>query len=95
MVQREEFEQEGFPAIVDPLLFSYQSYSSEACDFVANFERVIVSSLASFGFIRYFIGLGKHLTWWINETDDVFTRVANMIAILRKPMCWFPLREMI
>ncbi len=54
---REEFEQDGFPTMVDPLLFSYQDYSSEACEFVAKFERVIVSSLASFGFIRYFRGI--------------------------------------
>jgi glycosyltransferase involved in cell wall biosynthesis len=80
---REEFEQEGFPTIVDPLLFSYQNYSSEACDFVASFERVIVSSLACFPFIRYFRGIGKHLTWWIHETDVGFKSVANMAADLR------------
>lgn len=79
---RKEFEQEGFPTIIDPLLFSYQDYSSEACDFVANFERVIVSSLASYGFIRYFRGISKRLTWWVHETDDGFTRVAKMITNL-------------
>jgi len=74
---REEFEGEGFLTIVDPLLFSYPNYSSEACDFVANFERVIVSSLVSFGFIRYFRGIGKRLTWWIHETDVLFSGIAN------------------
>jgi glycosyltransferase involved in cell wall biosynthesis/SAM-dependent methyltransferase len=75
---REEFEQEGFPVIVDPLLFKYKKYSSEVCDFVASFERVIVTSLASFDFIRYFRGIGNHLTWWIHETNAGFTAVASM-----------------
>jgi glycosyltransferase involved in cell wall biosynthesis len=79
---REVFEQEGFPTIVDPLLFSYSSYSSEACEFVANFEQVIVSSLAAFGFIRYFRGIAKHLTWWLHETDTGFTSVANIATDL-------------
>lgn len=74
---REEFEREGFPTIVDPLLFRYRKYSSEACDFVAKFERVIVTSLASFDFIRYFRGIGKRLTWWIHETNDGFSIVIN------------------
>ena len=76
---REEFEQEGFPAIVDPLLFSYQNYSSDVCDFVANFERVIVTSLASFNFIRYFRGIAKNQTWWIHETEAGFNSVASMV----------------
>lgn len=79
---REEFEREGFPTIVDPLLFSYSNYSSEACDFVEKFERVIVTSLGSFDFIRYFRGIAKHLTWWIHETDMGFTWVASMGADL-------------
>jgi glycosyltransferase involved in cell wall biosynthesis len=79
---REEFERELFPTIVDPLLFSYSAYSSEACEFVEKFERVIVTSLASFSFIRYFRGIGKRLTWWIHETDIGFTAVANMGADL-------------
>lgn len=79
---REEFEKELFPTLVDPLLFSYSKYSSEACDFVGKFERVIVTSLASFNFIRYFRGIGKRLTWWIHETDRGYTAVANMGADL-------------
>ena len=79
---REEFEQDGFPTMVDPLLFSYQDYSSDACEFIAKFERVIVSSLASFGFIRYFRGISKRLTWWVHETDDGFNRVVRMITNL-------------
>lgn len=79
---RAEFEHEGFRTIVDPLLFSYRNYSSEACDYVAKFERVIVTSLASFGFIRYFRGIGKRLTWWIHETGSGFNAVVNMNADL-------------
>jgi glycosyltransferase involved in cell wall biosynthesis len=79
---RAEFEHEGFTTIVDPLLFNYQTYSSEACDFIAGFDRVIVTSLASFGFIRYFRGIAKHLTWWIHETGAGFTAIASMTADL-------------
>ncbi len=75
---REEFEREGFSTIVDPQLFSYQSYSSDAYDFVASFERVIVTSLASFNFIRGFRGIAKCQTWWIHETDAGFDAVASM-----------------
>jgi glycosyltransferase involved in cell wall biosynthesis len=82
---REEFEQEGFPTVVDPMLFKYQSYSSEACEFVTAFERVIVTSLSSFKFISYFRGIGKHLTWWVHETDvsfNSFTKNAVDLALL-------------
>ncbi len=74
---REEFEQEGFPTLVDPLLFSYKKYSAEACGFVAKFERIIVTSLSSFEFISHFRGIGKKLTWWIHETDTSFNSFAN------------------
>ena len=75
---REVFEQEGFHTIVDPLLFSYRNFSSEACDFVASFDRVIVTSIVSVNFIRYFRGIGNRLTWWIHETDAGFSAAANM-----------------
>jgi glycosyltransferase involved in cell wall biosynthesis len=81
-VMRDVFEQDGFPTVVDPLLFSDSSYLSEACEFVANFEQVIVSSLAAFRFIRYFRGIAKHLTWWLHETDTGFTSVANVATDL-------------
>lgn len=79
---REEFEREGFPTIVDPLLFAYQGYSLDPSNFVASFQNVIVTSLASFGFIRCFWGVSKHLTWWIHETDEGFNAVARMAADL-------------
>jgi len=75
---REEFEQEGFPVIIDPLLFKYKEYSLDACNFIASFEKVIVVSLASFGFIRYFRGIAKHLIWWIHETVAGFTAVTHI-----------------
>lgn len=96
---RKEFEQEGFPTIVDPLLFNYRYYSSEACGFVASFERVIVTSLASVNFIRYFRGIGKRLTWWIHETDagfgDAMSNTADLTLLfavcesiwLGSPLC--------
>ena len=74
---RGEFEQDGFPTIVDPLLFTYRNYSSEVCDFVASFDKVIVTSLASYNFIRHFRGIAKHLTWWLHETDAGFAALAN------------------
>ncbi len=79
---REEFEQEGFPTVVDPQLFSYESYSFAACNFVMGFERVVVTSLASYPFIRYFRDIAKHLSWWIHETEAGFTAVAAMTSDL-------------
>ena len=78
---REEFIKEGFTTIVDPLLFNYRCYSPESCDFVQNFDRIIVTSLSSVNFIRYFRGVGKRLTWWIHETDTGFD-LTNMNADL-------------
>lgn len=75
---REEFEREGFPTIVDPLLFISKNHSLEAHDFIASFERVIATSLASFSFIRQFKGIAKRLTWWVHETEAGFTSVASL-----------------
>lgn len=74
---RENFTQEGFTIVVDPLLFKYQSYSIDACSFVAKFDKVIVTSLCSFDFIRYFRGIGKNLTWWLHETEEGFAATAS------------------
>lgn len=79
---RAEFEQEGFPTVVDPLLFSRQNYSLETCNFVESFEKVVVTSLASFNFIHYFRGIAKRLSWWIHETDVGFNSVASMYTDL-------------
>lgn len=99
---REEFEREGFNTIVDPLLFSrYRDPPLVACDFVAKFQKVIVVSLASFGFIRYFRGIGKDLTWWIHETTAGFDNISRVTDLpllfaacnsiwLGSPLC-FPL----
>lgn len=80
---REEFEKEGFPTIVDPLLFSYKNYEPDVCDFVGSFEMVIVTSLASFAFISCFRGIAKNLVWWIHETEAGFNSVASMTTDLR------------
>lgn len=79
---REEFEREGYRTIIDPMLFSYDHYSQDVCDFVSGFDRIIVTSLASHGFIRHFRGIGKKLSWWIHETDAGFEAVVNMNADL-------------
>ena len=79
---REEFEREGYLTIVDPLLLSYKSHSPDVCNFVLGFDRVIVTSLAAFGFIRHFRGIARKLTWWIHETDEGFNAAANVNADL-------------
>ena len=79
---REEFEREGFPTVVDAELFTYQSYSFGACRFVMGFEKVIVTSLASYAFVRYFRGIAKHLSWWIHETEAGFTAIRKATSDL-------------
>lgn len=79
---RAEFASEGFPTIVDPMLFSYHDYSPKACEFVSHFDRVIVTPLAAYNFIRRFRGIAKRLTWWIHETGVGFNAVASMAADL-------------
>lgn len=74
---REEFESQGFRTIIDPKLFKYESYPFEACSFVSSFERIIVSSLSSYGFVSYFRGIAKNLVWWIHETDTSFNSFAK------------------
>jgi len=80
---REEFEQEGCLAIVDPLLLNYSNYSSEACNFIRRFDRVIVTSITSVNFIRYFRGIGKRLTWWLHEAETGFSATSDVNADLQ------------
>jgi glycosyltransferase involved in cell wall biosynthesis len=61
---------------------SYKNYSPDVCNFVLGFDRIIVTSLAAYGFIRHFRGIGRKLTWWIHETDAGFNAVVNMNADL-------------
>lgn len=79
---REEFDKNGFVSIVDDMLFNYLQYSEDPCNFVANFDRVIVTSIASFKFIKYFRGICKHMTWWIHETDLGFALATKIGADL-------------
>lgn len=73
---RAEFSAEKFPTIVDPTLLNYWSYSAEACEFISHFDKVIVTSLASYNFIRIFRGIAKHLTWWLHETAHGFENIS-------------------
>lgn len=74
---RAEFEQEGFPARVDPTLFEAQIASPENFALVSGFERVIVTPLAAFPFVRHFKGAAKRLTWWIHEEEKGFAYIAD------------------
>ncbi len=76
---RKQFETEKFNTIVDPYLFNFTRHNSlEACEFLAKFERVIVTSLAAFDFVRYFRGVCTNLTWWIHETQVGFGVISEM-----------------
>ncbi|TRZ68555.1 MAG: glycosyltransferase [Rhodocyclaceae bacterium] len=76
----EEFRQEGFVVIVYPTLFEPPELSSAITEFVAGFERVIVTPLASFPFVRNFKDSAKRMTWWIHEVDQGFSYVAERFA---------------
>lgn len=74
---REEFENEGFPTLVDSSIFDPACNSSEIVDWVAGFEHVIVTPLSSFAFVRHFKGSMKRLTWWIHEEALGFAYIAE------------------
>lgn len=101
---RKEFEQEGFVTLVDPLLFNYSHYSAEVCDFVADFDQVIATSISSYGFIRFFRGISKRMTWWIHEVEASITLVASKVDLpllfatcesiwLGSPLCFSPVLQ--
>lgn len=75
----EEFEREGFPTIIEPLLFEADT-GNNIYKFVSMFETVIVTPLPSFGFIRHHSAAAKHLIWWIHEEEKGFTYIANAVA---------------
>ena len=77
---RSEFEAEGFSTKVEPLLFEASSSSSAIADFVAKFDKVIVTPLASFAFIRHFGQKVKYLAWWIHEEELGFNYIAENFA---------------
>jgi glycosyltransferase involved in cell wall biosynthesis len=74
---REEFQNEGFPTLVNSALFDPASSSSEIIDWVSGFEHVIVTPLASFAFVRHFKGSIKRLTWWLHEEALGFAYIAD------------------
>jgi len=101
---RKEFEKEGFVTLIDPLLFSYTYYSAEACDFVADFDQVIATSISSYKFIRFFRGIGKRMTWWIHEAEATVKLVAGKVDLpllfaacesiwLGSPLCFPPVSQ--
>lgn len=103
---REEFEHEGFPTKVEPLLFEPHTSSSDISELVSSFERVIVTPLSSFLFVRHFKGVAKHLTWWIHEEGKGFAYIADNFSSdlsslfdvcdavwLGSPLCFEPVSQ--
>jgi len=74
---RDEFENEGFPTLVDSSLLDPARNSSDIVGWVAGFEHVIVTPLSSFVFVRHFKGSMKRLTWWIHEEALGFAYIAE------------------
>lgn len=77
---RSEFEAEGFSTKVEPLLFETSFSLSATADFVAEFDKVIVTPLASFAFIRHLRKKIKYLVWWIHEEEHGFNYIAENFA---------------
>ena len=77
---REEFENEGFPTLVQPQLFDSKDRTPAIREIIAGFERVIVTPLASFPFVRNYASVAKRLTWWIHEEEKGFAYVADNFA---------------
>lgn len=103
---REEFENEGFPTLVNSALFDPASRSAEIVDWVAGFEHVIVTPLASFAFVRHFKGSIKRLTWWLHEEALGFAYIADNFSSdlsslfdacgdvwLGSPLCFQPVTQ--
>ena len=77
---RQEFEDDGFSTVVEPLLFEASPELLKVTRFVAGFERVIVTPLASFAFIRNFKNVPKYLVWWIHEEENGFNYIVENFA---------------
>ena len=77
---REEFERNGFSAIVAPWLLSNVSEKSKASQFLSGFDRVIVTSLSSYYIVRHIQSVVQRLTWWIHEDDAGFEQIRNHCA---------------
>ena len=104
---RLEFEAERISTKVEPLLFEAISSLSPVADFVAEFDKVIVTPLASFAFIRHLGQKVKYLVWWIHEEEQGFNYIAENFAPdlsdifnacdaiwLGSPLCTLQLRNM-
>lgn len=77
---RAEFEASGFPVIVDPAINVHQPVHAPSRLAVASFTNVIVTSLASYRFVRHFGGDAKKLKWWIHEEVAGFEYVTGELA---------------
>ena len=83
---REEFENEGFPTLVDSRLAGPIAEAPDAAALVAGFERVIVTPITSYTFVRHYASVARRMVWWIHEEASGFhyisTRVAPDLAAL-------------
>ena len=77
---RQEFEDKGFSTVVESSLFEASLDLSRIAGFVSGFDRVIVTPLASFAFIRNFRNVPKYLVWWIHEEENGFNYIAENFA---------------
>ena len=77
---REEFESEGFPTLVDHRLTASAYEAPDAAALVAGFERVIVTPITAYAFIRHFKGIAKRVAWWIHEEQQGFDYIVTNVA---------------
>ncbi|MHB8139509.1 MAG: glycosyltransferase family 4 protein, partial [Smithellaceae bacterium] len=77
---RDEFEKNGFPTIVEPLLLTHCNDAAGVANFVSGFELVIVTSISSYYIIRHYKDVIKRLTWWIHEDDAGFSNIKDNYA---------------
>ena len=77
---REEFEREGFITLVDHRLTANAQAAPNAVALVAGFDRVLVTSISCFAFIRHFNGIARRVNWWIHEEKNAFDYIVNHAA---------------
>ncbi len=77
---KEVIEADGFSTIINRGIFEESNIDLPVMKFIANFEMVVVTSLASFPFIRRYGKQVKCLTWWIHEEEQGFKYIAERFA---------------
>jgi glycosyltransferase involved in cell wall biosynthesis len=103
---REEFEKNGFPTIVEPLLFSKCNDAPGVSNFVSGFELVIATSISCYYIIRHYKDVVKRLIWWIHEDEEGFANTRENYASdlaslfnacesvwIGSPVCSLPVRQ--